>query len=563
MRKLAPAALATLVLAGSITDRMAEAQTPIRPETNPGQVQKRIPQPGQVIRPLPQLRVPAPVLAPSAPAVPLSFVLTGVVIDGAKAIKVAALAPAYEDYLARKIGAADIETILDRITDRYRRAGYFLSRAVAPPQPLRLGILHVTVIEGYVRRVVFPGLDPARKARLSSYFTAVLDQRPLTLARLERALLIVNDIPGLHIDPKLKPVQGQPAAFDLVVHVKRRRLSGFASLDNLGTESLGPWQAQLSGGINSAITAFDRLQVSVFDTLNHPSELLSTELFYNTPIDHAGTRLMLSVARTHLLPGGRLAPLDVRATAMRYAARMIYPLLRGRERSLWLGGGFDVLDSTEESAGVPLFDDHLRVLRASVNYVGNDAAGNSNLAAFQFSQGLGFLGASRAGSSDLSRSNGRSDFTKFEGRLTREQVLAAHWGAQFAVAGQKSLQPLLISEQFALGGATFGRGYDPAEIAGDDALAGSVELRYGRLLTNLIVRSYQLYGFYDIGRIWNIDPESTTPRSQSLASLGAGLRLALQHHINASIEIAKPLTRIVAAENGKPLRVFITLSAAF
>ena len=193
----------------------------------------------------------------------------------------------------------------------------------------------------------------------------------------------------------------------------------------------------------------------------------------------------------------------------------------------------------------------------------DDDSGNSNLARFQLSQGLGFLGASSAGAPDLSRANGRPDFTKIEGSLTREQVIVQNWGAQFAIAGQKSFAPLLISEQFPLGGAAFGRGYDPAEIAGDDALAGSIELRYGRPLNNLVIRSYQVYAFYDIGMIWNVDAENATPGSQSLASVGVGFRLALQRDISASLEIAKPLTRLVAAENGKPVRVFVSIAAPF
>ncbi len=539
----------------------ADAQSLVHPETNAGQVQKRIPQPGEAVQPLPNLGVPAPV--PMAPIAPLRFVLTGVVIEGATALQVDALAPAYEAYLAREIDLSDIQKILDSITAKYRDDGYFLSRAIARPQPLALGILHITVVEGFVRRVIFPDMDSKEEAGLSPYFAAIVGQRPLALAPLERALLLVNDIPGLHIDPKLQPEDEESGAYDLVVRVQRQRFSGFGAFDNRGTESLGPWQLQLSGGINSLLSAFDRLQLSVFDTPNDPTELLSSEILYNAPLDRAGTRLALSVTRTHLLPGGSLASQDENATAMRYASRVTYPLLRSRDQSVWLGGSFEWLDSAERGSGVQLFDDHLRVLRGTVNYVGNDAAGNVNLAELDLSQGLGFLGASKGGDAGLSRANGRADFTKIAGSLSRQQILTQYWGAQLAMGAQKSADPLLISEQFALGGMAFGRGYDPAEIAGDDAVAGSFELRYGRPVKNPVIRSYQLYGFYDIGMIWNIDAENIVPQRQSLASLGFGLRLALQRNIAASIEITKPLTRRVAADHGKPLRVFLNLAAPF
>lgn len=537
------------------------AHAAVPPSIDAGQVQKRIPHPTEKKRALPKLRVPAP--AKVTPHTKLRFVLTGVVISGATAFKPLALDPTYEADLAREIGLGDVEKILHAITAKYRDAGYFLSRAIARPQPLELGILHITVVEGYVRHVTFRDASPGEKARLSRYFAAVVGKRPLRLAPLERALLLVNDIPGLHVHPSLRPEGKESAAYDLVLTLQQRRFSGFASLDNRGTESLGPWETQISGGINSVFRDFDRLQASVFDTPNRPADLLSTELSYDTPVGSDGTRLSLSVARTHLLPGGSLAPQGINATAMRYATQITYPLLRSRDQSLWLGAGFVALDSRERDSTSPLFDDHLRILRGVASYVGKDSAQNVDTAQIDVSQGLSALGASRPGAAGLSRSGGRADFTKISGTMTRLQILSPHWAAQFAVAGQIAGEPLLLSEQFALGGVPFGRGYDPAEIAGDDAAAGSAELRYGRFVKNPLIRSYQLYGFYDFGMVWNLDAAGTAGGRQSLASLGVGLRLALIHGINLDVEVAKPLTRRVAAANGKPVRAFVELTAPF
>lgn len=89
-----------------------------------------------------------------------------------------------------------------------------------------------------------------------------------------------------------------------------------------------------------------------------------------------------------------------------------------------------------------------------------------------------------------------------------------------------------------------------------------MELRYGGTIENTVIRGYQLYGFYDLGTIWNQGVSDPTHR-QSLASAGGGIRLALSHNLSFSVEIAKPLTRPVAAEGGKPVRVFASLSAGF
>ena len=537
----------------------AQAQQAVRPEVDPGQVQKRIPLPEPRNAPPAPLSLPAP--SASVPAGTLHVVLGGVVIEGNTVFDAAALAPTYEDALARDVDLAAISRILQRITDKYRDAGYFLSRAVAPPQSLERGILRIKVIEGYVERVSFSGADRGAR-RLEPYFAQVTAARPLRLATLERAILLVNDLPGLHVAPALTPIDEAAGRYALTLALEYRPLGGFASLDNRGPKSLGPWEAQASASANSLLDDFDRGLISVFTTPGEPRELVSTELRYEHPLGSAGTRLALAAARSDVRPEGNLAPLDLKGTALRYLALVTHPLLRRRDETLWLSGTFDVFDSHEHQQGAPLFDDHLRVLRAALDYAASDALGGVNQAYGETSQGLAILGASRTDSVRLSRSNGHADFTKLAVTVTRQQALGGAWSAQLGLAGQKANTPLLVSEQFPLGGARFGRAYDPAEIVGDDGMAGSLELRFGRSPQQPWLRSYQVYAFYDLGAVWNMGVADAS-RHQSLASAGGGFRFFLPHDVVATLEIARPLTRIVAAEGDKPVRVLTSLSASF
>jgi len=537
-----------------------QAQQTIRPEVDPGQVQKRIPLPSERREPPEPLRLPTPPEA-SPPAGKLHFVLAGVVLDGNTVFDAAALASTYEDYLARDIDVSTVATILQRITAKYRDQGYFLSRAVALPQSIDRGILRIKVIEGYVERVTFRGATSG-EARLRPYLDQVTANRPLRLDTLERAILLVNDLPGLHVASSLEPVNEQAGAYELVLRLDYRPVAGFASLDNRGPESLGPWEAQLSASAHSLLDSLDRAQLSFFTVPAEPRELLSTELFYEHPIGSDGAAAALSVARSDLRPQGNLAPLALKGTAMRYVARLTYPLIRRREQSLWLGGIFDVFDSREHEQGALLFDDRLRVLRALVNYSINDGLGGANAFYGEASQGLTILGASRTGAADLSRSNGHPDFTKVAVTATRQQALGGDWSVQLGLAGQKAAEPLLTSEQFPLGGSRFGRAYDPAEVTGDDGLAGSLELRYGRSRGNAWLGAYQIYGFYDLGTVWNMAVGDAT-RRQSLASLGGGVRVTLTREVTAAIEVAQPLTRTPAAQGNKTARIFGSLSASF
>ena len=537
----------------------AQAQQALRPEVAPGLVQKRIPLPEPRNAPPAPLSLPTP--AASVPPGTLHVVLAGVVIEGNTVFDARALASTYEDELARDVDLAAINLILQRITVKYRDEGYFLSRAVAPPQSLERGILRIKVIEGYVERVTFSGADSGAR-RLQRYFADVTAARPLRLATLERAILLVNDLPGLHVAPALTPLDEEGRRYALTLALDYRPLAGFASLDNRGPKSLGPWEAQASASAQSLLDDFDRALVSVFTTPAEPRELLSTELRYEHPLGSAGTRAALSAARSDVRPEGNLASLELKGTALRYLALVTHPLIRSRAETLWLSGTFDVFDSHEHQQGTPLFNDHLRVLRAALDYTAADDRGGVNQAYGEASQGLAILGASRADSPLLSRSNGHADFTKLTLTATRQQAITGDWSVLLCLAGQKANTPLLVSEQFPLGGARFGRAYDPAEIAGDDGIAGSLELRFGHSPQQPWLHSYQIYAFYDLGAVWNMGVSDAT-RRQSLASAGGGFRLFLPHDVVGALEIARPLTRLVAAEGDKPVRVLVNLSASF
>ena len=82
---------------------------------------------------------------------------------------------------------------------------------------------------------------------------------------------------------------------------------------------------------------------------------------------------------------------------------------------------------------------------------------------------------------------------------------------------------------------------------------------------------YQFFAFYDLGAVWQIDPgpkgtflEPLDSR-QSVASVGVGVRFNLWDNVAGLVEVAKPLTRSVAARgaDGGEGRVFFNVGARF
>ena len=81
------------------------------------------------------------------------------------------------------------------------------------------------------------------------------------------------------------------------------------------------------------------------------------------------------------------------------------------------------------------------------------------------------VNASSQAMPNLSRIDGRAVFTKVTLDVSRYQGISNEWGVYVAAMGQYAANPLLSAEEFRVGGARFGRAYNPSEISGDDGAA--------------------------------------------------------------------------------------------
>ena len=190
------------------------------------------------------------------------------------------------------------------------------------------------------------------------------------------------------------------------------------------------------------------------------------------------------------------------------------------------------------------------------------------------------LGASPNGRlTDASRPGGLTTFTKVvidASRLQDLEVITPGLSLVTAISGGWSFgQGLLATAQFGVGGAQYGRGYDPAELTGDYGLSGKTELQYtfrpniGSFAEGASIRYIQLYNFLDFGVVWDQNPGllAEPQHTRSLVSAGAGIRLDVGDTFLANAEVSKALTRPVAAyisrRDTKPFRFYFSVAARF
>jgi hemolysin activation/secretion protein len=551
---------AALGFAIAIPNALAQVQLPA--PADPGRIQERIvPRIAPERRPnLPDFRAPSEGLPEALKSVHVT--LKEVRIEGATAIPNERLQAQARRYVGREITGADIFELARSLTAMYRSEGYILSQVIVPPQSLSDGRLTLQVIEGYIANVRVEG-DPAVSESLGDLGQKIRDSRPLHAKDLERYLLIANDLPGVQVRSVLTPSKTVGAA-DLTLVASVRQGEGFVALDNYGSRYLGPGQLSFGVSGNQLLGVDDQLRFIGVTTGN--SELSYGQLSYSQVVSSEGLKLGASVSTAQTRPGDALEPFDVRGHAHTFSLSAGYPLWRTRNESLLGRAVFDVRNIDADILGTRVIEDRIRALRLGLTWFALDRLEGRNALDIEFSNGLG---GTRQDDLLKSRAGADGKFRKTTFDYERFQPVGERWGLTLGAAGQWADEPLLSSEEFALGGRRFGRAYEPAELVGDRALAFRAEPAYIGRPGGDWLRSYQLFGFYDIGKVWFQDNDSAvgTRQGQSLASAGVGTRFTLGAHVSGTLEAAWPLTKPVASyqatSSGKNARILASMVVRF
>jgi hemolysin activation/secretion protein len=528
--------------------------------------------------PVPQLAPPAvprvgpsparpTVGAPGAAAEAGSVGVTAVSVEGASAFPAAELEAAARIAPGPAVPLAEIEAVRLALLNRYREAGYVFTTVDAVVGAD--GRLRFVVNEGEITEVRLDGDIGPAGTQVLRFLNRLVGLRPLDIATLERQLLLAQEIPGIAIRTVLRPAGTAPGALSLIAQVARRPVSGYVTADNRGFRLTGPQQGLAVVQLNAFSEFGERTELALFYAAGRTQVFgqASTELF----LGGSGLRLRLTAGQGASTPSDALRALGYEARTTLAGIGLSYPLIRSRQQTVTLTGGFDLIESEirlddPEGNSRTFSEDSLRVARLGAEWAGYDLAfGNArpgvNTLLLRFSQGIAGLGASSNGSPELSRASARTDFTKTVFDASRVQTLLSPWpeatlALQATLAGQWTDDVLPQAEKFYLGGARLGRGFYAGEVTGDRALAASLELQLATTLdTEAFGRRIRLdplfYAFYDRGRSFENRREDADRR---LSSAGLGLRMSLAENAELQLEGVRRLTRRTGGASADELK---------
>jgi hemolysin activation/secretion protein len=548
-----------VLLTASVFGGQAFGQVP--PSASPDRLDDRF-KPIEAPESVPEKALPAATaITPSDQNLGTTFNVSTISIDGSTVFLSTDFDSLTSALAGKTVTLRDLYRARDSVTSKYRAAGYTLSQAIIPAQNLESGTVHIQVVEGYIDKINFEGDASNASWLFARTADKIKASRPLQQVDLERYISLLNDLPGVTASTVLKPSLAMPAAADMTIIIKRKPISANISFDNLGSLAIGPVEATASVELNNLLGLNDQTSL-LFATALPVRSLRYFAISHSETLSSEGLRLTVSASNSLSKPGGAISALSARGTGTVVSAFLRFPIIRTRAKTLRFEAGLTYQNSQTDLLTALYSKDKVRVGTVRASYDVSDNAFStsaSTLLQVEVSHGFDIFGATKSGSSNLSRVNGKSNFTLISGELTRIQNL--HQGVSLAIfmSGQYAFDPLLSSQQFGLGGRRFGRGYEPSELTGDNGIGVSIEPRID-LPLNIPKTKVQAYAYYDLGRVWTKTPLVGQLTSQNLSSAGVGLRARIGPHISASIELAKPLTRDISARANRNVRPFFSLS---
>ena len=477
-----------------------------------------------------------------------------IVIEGLEALDRADFAGVIEPFAGRVLDPTELSKLADAAAHLARERGYILATAWIPEQDLAGGMLRVRVDEGRIDDIRIEGSDdPAIRRQLQR----LIGSTPLTLAVLQREVLLADDLPGVWIRKTRFEREGDRRI--LVVDAQREDISGSVLIATDGTKPVGPVRVRIDLDANGLISPRDRVDLSFSTTPFDPDELAFFSARYSVVVNDAGTNIGVFGSYSRTEPGAYLAARELLGKAWQDGIRMRQPLLRGHRRSLWLEASGELQDLAQDNFGT--LARHDRIALARLGFYGfGPLAGGTLQGRATISRGLDIFGATALGDPLASRPDAPPSFTTLSWWLNWRRNLAARVSLSLAASGQFSSDPLLIGENFVLGGNAFLRGYDFAQAVGDQGIAGVGELRYDWPRALGAVEHLQLYAFADGGTVSNL---AGGRGNDTLASSGAGLRADVTRYLDLDLEVAVPLTGPRYDTDDKTPRINLRVSQSF
>ena len=494
----------------------------------------------------------------------MPFLVSRIEITGNTRISTTRLHQLIAGAEGRRLTLSQLGALARRLTDYYHAHGYPLARAIIPAQTIRAGVIRFEIIEARYGKVALDNHSRVGDRLLEATLAGLQSGAVVAGAQLDRALLLLSDIPGVNVDALLRPGTEVGTSDLQVATTSPSPLSGDVTADNAGDRYSG--RARVGGTLNWLDPLHQGDILSATGLTTGDSGTNYGRLDYAATLDGEGTQLGAGYSTLDYRLSGSLSPLDAHGDAQDASVWTKQPLVRSREMNLDGQLQYDYLQLNDEIGR----DDsetprHLNTLTASLAGNKRDGLGAGGLNTWTASWTYGRVGFENAAaeSTDAQGVDAQGTFSRWNVSLGRLQTLGAHDAVYLEAAGQWANRNLDSSQQMVVGGPGSVRAYDVDALSGDAGYQFSAELRHSFLTS--WHGQWQAIAFIDDAHL-RVDEKvfAPGPNTASLTGAGAGLNWAGPAQVQASLTIAAPIGgRPELAGDAASARVWLQASKGF
>lgn len=494
------------------------------------------PTPPEVIFPAPR---PDAVHDPAAPR----FTVNSFAFTGSTVFREQLLKRLVERFVDMQLNLYELNLAADAITKFYRDNGFPIARAIIPAQKVENGIVRVEVIEGRIGQVSVAGNDGYREDTILARTANLSRQQLVTIDRLERSLLLINDLPGLSARATLQP-GGEYGTTDLLIRAEEKHFSGSLNMDNHGRSETGQVRVDGSFEINNPLRDGDQLSLRYIES--RQGLLDFARVAYSAPLMANGLRLGTSYSKVNYRIGGQFAPLGIDGDVANSEVTLTYPYTRSRARNVIMGFGLRHTATSQRTLGVPTTATKLDIASFSLlgSWIHDDSAStNATLIV--------------SGNGKTNTGGGRQDAQAFKFDIDLNHLRAATKKWDLFMRGNLVLARDVLpdTEKFSLGGPFSVRGYRPAELRGDDGWLATAELRRQFVLGNTVGVTTV---FFDAGGA----KASGFTKFDTLRGAGVGISVFPNRYLRAKVEVARALSDRPSSD-GSRTRTWFSIGGSF
>jgi hemolysin activation/secretion protein len=513
-----------------------------------------------------------------------------VVIEGSTVLSQRSIDKSYDEVRGQPRTLSVVCDIRQNLIVEYRRLGFPLTRVELVEQRIGAeGVLRFRAVEAGLTSVNV--VDNAKVAPFTNIVEAYAEQlknhsvgQPLKWANVERFALLMRDTPGVVARLELRPgatapttVQVEPnaapaaadapvttpatlAPLDLFVTIEPpERYGGFISLQRNSADVFGRYAGVVGGQMRGVMPwGGDELSAVLYSTQTGRQAVGSLTYEWR----HAsGLTLKGMAAYAETKPGRAFAPLDLKGESTSFQLTASYPFILRSALQVEGGVGFDYVDQDNfifEDQSIS--NDQIRVASSKVSVLWRDVEQRRARASgwVEYRQGLDSFDATQPGDPMLSRIDADPQAPLWRVRAEGEFRLRRNWpGVAVAADAQMADDVLVAYEQYQVGNLTFGRGYDPGTITGDEGYGGRVELLGGRYAPEGYDQvQIEPFVFHDWAHVERLSASAIEP-DRDVASWGGGVRFRYADRFSFEIGGAQAVHKASVLDVKEPAPQFL------